>query len=207
MTITPTKPGQIINSAEVATDSTDATSSNDDDNVTLDVYRPVVIDIQPRGTPNSVNITKGGVVPVAILSTSTFAATSLNVATKCFGDAEAPSQRTCVGKLSVQDVNKDKRQDLMFQFEAKATGIEPWRHHRLPKGHHYRRQGLLRLRLGQADLNLDEVGRTRRSGPPQPTSEIGPTATTSHAEPGVVDLAEAQGFRRSTAKAYRSVRP
>jgi Domain of unknown function DUF11 len=125
--ITPAKPGQITNGAEVSTDSNDATSSNDEDDVTVDVYRPVVVDIQPGATPNAVNITKGGVVSVAILSTPTFAATSLNVVTQCFGDAEAPSERTCVeshGLVHVQDVNKDKRQDLLFHFAAKATGID-----------------------------------------------------------------------------------
>ena len=73
------------------------------------------------------NITKGGVVSVAILSTATFAATSLNIATQCFGDAETPSQRSCAeshGTVHVQDVNKDKRADLLFHFDARATGID-----------------------------------------------------------------------------------
>ncbi|MET0713438.1 MAG: DUF11 domain-containing protein [Mycetocola sp.] len=122
-----TKPGLITNRASVSTDSTDATSTNDEDEVAVDIYRPVIVDIQPGGTPNAVNITKGGVVSVAILSTATFAAPSLNVATQCFGDAEDPSQRTCAeahGQVHVQDVNKDKRQDVLFHFEAKATGID-----------------------------------------------------------------------------------
>jgi uncharacterized repeat protein (TIGR01451 family) len=122
-----TKPGLITNGASVSTDSTDATTTNDEDEVAVDVYRPVIVDIQPGATPNAVNVTKGGVVSVAILSTATFAATSLNIATQCFGDAETPSQRSCAeshGTVHVQDVNKDKRQDLLFHFDAKATGID-----------------------------------------------------------------------------------
>ena len=56
-----TKPGIITNGAAVSTDSTDATSTNDEDEVTVDIYRPFIVDIQPGATPNAVNITKGGV--------------------------------------------------------------------------------------------------------------------------------------------------
>ena len=121
------KPGSFANEASVSTDSTDDHEENDGSSVSVDVYLPVSVDIQPGSTVNPVNISKGGVVSVAILTTNTLDASTLSVATACFGDAEDLSQRTCAeahGHPHVEDVNKDKKKDLLFHFEATATGID-----------------------------------------------------------------------------------
>jgi hypothetical protein len=65
------------------------------------------------------------VIPVAILSTASFDATTVDPASVCFGDAEDPSQRDCSGNAHVEDVNGDGRPDLLFQFETQQTGIDP----------------------------------------------------------------------------------
>jgi hypothetical protein len=121
------EPGQLTDTATVSTDSTDADATNDEDEVSVDVYLPVPVDIEPGSTTNPVNISKQGVVTIAILTTSTFDATSLTVADACFGDAEDASQRNCAeihGKAHVADVDKDKDVDLVFHFSVPATGID-----------------------------------------------------------------------------------
>ena len=88
---------------------------------------PVAVDIKPGETPNVISLGKNSVIPVAVLSTATFYAATVNPATVCFGDAEAPAQRDCTvapGTV-LQDVNKDKRKDLILHFETQQTGIDP----------------------------------------------------------------------------------
>jgi hypothetical protein len=88
---------------------------------------PVAVDIKPGETPNVISLGKNSVIPVAVLSTATFYAATVNPATVCFGDAEAPAQRDCTvapGTV-LQDVNKDKRKDLVLHFETQQTGIDP----------------------------------------------------------------------------------
>jgi hypothetical protein len=125
--ISPLKPGRFTNAAAVSTDSTDDASANNSDTEIVDVFRPVPVDIQPGSPTSTVNISKQGLVTVAILTTPTFDATTLNVATACFGDAEDPSQRTCAeahGVVHVEDVDKDKDRDLVFHFSAPDAGID-----------------------------------------------------------------------------------
>jgi hypothetical protein len=93
----------------------------------VDVYLSVPVDISPRSSTNPLNLGKHGLVTVAILSEPGFDATALNVASACFGDAEDASQRTCEeahGTVHVEDVDKDKDDDLAFHFEVLATGID-----------------------------------------------------------------------------------
>jgi hypothetical protein len=64
---------------------------------------------------------------VAIISTPDFNAATAGITGACFGDAEDASQRTCVevhGAPHAVDVNKDKLLDLVFHFNALATGID-----------------------------------------------------------------------------------
>jgi hypothetical protein len=82
-------------------------------------FIPVQIDIKPGGTPNAINPHDQGVVPVAILSSSIFDATSVDPASVRFGPAlAAPTDGG-----HVQDVNNDGLPDLLFQFPTPATGI------------------------------------------------------------------------------------
>lgn len=87
----------------------------------------VGIDIKPGGFPNSINTAKKGVIPVAILSTSTFDAADVDPSTVCFGDAEEASQRDCTVApgTKLKDVNADTILDLVLHFNTEQTGIDP----------------------------------------------------------------------------------
>lgn len=126
--ITPIKPGSFTNTATVATDSTDGNGGNDESSgVEVEVYLPVPLDISPGSSLNPLNLSKGGVMSVAILTTGAFDASQLVIAEACFGDAESPGDRTCSevhGAPHVTDVDKDKDKDLDFHFSVAETGID-----------------------------------------------------------------------------------
>jgi len=83
-------------------------------------FIPVQIDIKPGGTPNAINPADQGVVPVAILSTSSFnAPSSVDATSVRFGPAGAAP--TDGGHI--EDVNNDGLPDLVFQFPTPLTGI------------------------------------------------------------------------------------
>ena len=78
-------------------------------------------------TPSRTREAERGVVTVAILTGAGFNATSLNIATACFGDAGDASQRTCDethGQVHVADADKDRDFDLLSHFDGGATGID-----------------------------------------------------------------------------------
>ena len=98
------------------------------DRLTVDVgYFSVLIDIKPGSDPNSINCTNdNGTITVAILSTATFDATSLDATTVRFGRAQAPVRAVGgKGKLSasIEDSNGDGLDDLVVQFDKADTGI------------------------------------------------------------------------------------
>lgn len=82
-------------------------------------FIPVQIDIKPGSTPNAINPRDQGVVPVAILSSNTFDATSVDPGSVRFGPAGAAP----TDSGHVEDVNNDGIADLVFQFPTPATGI------------------------------------------------------------------------------------
>jgi uncharacterized delta-60 repeat protein len=85
----------------------------------------VPIDIKPGSITNPIKLSSTGRMPVAILSTSPFDATTTDPTSVCFGDAEAPAQRDCTAAhSSLEDVNGDGRLDLLLLFETTQTGID-----------------------------------------------------------------------------------
>jgi probable HAF family extracellular repeat protein len=87
----------------------------------------VTIDIRPGSTTNPINLVSKGVVPVAILTTDSFDATTVDPASVCFGDAEDSNQRDCSeshGTGHIEDVNGDGRPDLLLHFDTRETGID-----------------------------------------------------------------------------------
>lgn len=78
------------------------------------------IDIKPGSVPNSVNPRSNGVIPVAILSTPTFDATTVNPTTVRFGKDGTNAAAVSSAK---EDVNEDGRIDRIFHFKTAETGI------------------------------------------------------------------------------------
>jgi hypothetical protein len=93
----------------------------------FEALQEVPIDIKPKKATNRIKLPGHGPIPVAILSTDTFDATTVDPAIVCFGDAEDPSQRDCTarGKAHIKDVNRDGRPDLLLRFDVSETGIDP----------------------------------------------------------------------------------
>jgi hypothetical protein len=88
---------------------------------TISAVISVTLDIKPRSFPNSINPKSNGVIPVAILTTDTFDATTVDPLSVRFGPKEAKEAHN---KGHLEDVNKDNRLDLVLHFSTKATGIQ-----------------------------------------------------------------------------------
>ena len=85
------------------------------------------IDIKPGSDPNSIDLGGRGVIPVAILTTEDFDATTVDPGTVCFGDAEDAAQRDCTeahARGHIQDVDRDGDLDLLLHYETQQTGID-----------------------------------------------------------------------------------
>jgi hypothetical protein len=85
----------------------------------------VLIDIKPGGFPNSINPSSNGVIPVAILSSSTFNAPSqVDKTSLTFGrTGDETSLAGC--SSNGEDVNGDGHLDLVCYFTTQATGFQP----------------------------------------------------------------------------------
>lgn len=88
-------------------------------NVTLNVYGsvPIAIDIKPGSNPNSINLEAKGVIPVAILSTAGFDASTVDPTTVTFADA--PSI-----KSKMVDVDYDGDMDMLLYFNIKDLSLD-----------------------------------------------------------------------------------
>jgi hypothetical protein len=82
---------------------------------------PVAIDIKPGSSPNAINPKSNGVIPVAILTTDTFDATTVDPLTVEFGPGGATEAH---GRGHIEDVNHDGEPDLVFHFRTQETGIQ-----------------------------------------------------------------------------------
>jgi uncharacterized delta-60 repeat protein len=80
----------------------------------------VKIDINPGSSPNSINPKSNGVIPVAILTTDTFDATTIDPLSVRFGPKGAKEAHN---KGHIEDVNHDGEPDLVLHFKTQATGI------------------------------------------------------------------------------------
>lgn len=108
----------------VGVNVTDKDNGTGSDETTLEVsYYQVGIDITPTRSPNPINLGKGGLLPVALLSTATFDATGADPSRIVLGDevgTDSPVARQNKGayQAKVEDVNRDGRPDLMVMFEV-----------------------------------------------------------------------------------------
>ncbi len=83
---------------------------------------PVSVDISVQGNPCK----KNGVVPVQLLSTPSFDATTVDHTTVRWGDASEAhvDKKTGRAQRHVEDVNRDGRADLVFHFRFTETGLD-----------------------------------------------------------------------------------
>jgi hypothetical protein len=82
---------------------------------------PVTIDIKPGSFPNSINPKSQGKIPVAILTTGTFDATTVDPTTVLFG----PTGTEAAPVQSAQeDVDGDGDTDMILHFNTQGTGIK-----------------------------------------------------------------------------------
>jgi hypothetical protein len=80
----------------------------------------VDIDIKPGGFPNSINPKSEGVIPVAILTTATFDATTVDSTTVLFG---ATGTEAAPVQSALEDVDRDGDTDMILHFKTQETGI------------------------------------------------------------------------------------
>ncbi|HMH53502.1 MAG TPA: SBBP repeat-containing protein [Candidatus Acidoferrum sp.] len=80
----------------------------------------VGIDIKPHSFPNSINLGSNGTVPVAILSTATFDARTVNPLTVTLASAPVKLKGKGTPMASFEDVNGDGRLDLVVHVETEA---------------------------------------------------------------------------------------
>ncbi len=80
----------------------------------------VSIDIKPGGSPNSINPRSRGKIPVAILTTATFDATTVDPATVLFGRTGTEAAPV---HAALQDVDGDGDTDMILHFNTQETGI------------------------------------------------------------------------------------
>jgi len=83
--------------------------------VTLD--SGIEIDIKPGNEQNNINLNSQGVVPVAVLTTEQFDATTIDPATALFAGA-APDH------WSLEDVDGDGDIDVIFHFRTQELGLD-----------------------------------------------------------------------------------
>ncbi len=83
---------------------------------------PVNLEVKPGSNPTIINLRSKGVIPVAILSTSNFDATTVNTLTVKFGRTGTEASPV---HWSFADVNGDGRLDILLQFKVQSTGIQP----------------------------------------------------------------------------------
>ena len=79
----------------------------------------VEIDIKPGSFPNSINPNSKGIIPVAILTTADFDATTVDAETVRFGPAGAEATH-----WALKDVDKDGDIDMILHFRTQNTGIK-----------------------------------------------------------------------------------
>lgn len=78
----------------------------------------VSMDIKPGSDPNSINLKSKGVIPVAILTTDDFDASTVDAETVCFGSAQPV-------RYTLEDVDGDGDLDMILHFKTQDVGLEP----------------------------------------------------------------------------------
>jgi hypothetical protein len=87
-------------------------------------YQPirVLVDILPGNTSNIIRLRANRLIPVAVLSSPTFDAREIDPTSVVFGPGRATEVH---GRGHWEDVNRDRRTDLLLHFSCAATGLAP----------------------------------------------------------------------------------
>lgn len=129
--VTPTAGGTITDSATVAADQEDPDASNNAVTEETEVILIVPIDIKPGDDDDdddgdgltTINLGSRGTTPVAILSTATFDATTVNPTTVTPAGAPVKLRRNGRPMASFEDVNRDRLEDLVVHVETRALQL------------------------------------------------------------------------------------
>ena len=87
--------------------------------VEVNIPTTVLIDVKPGSYPNTINLGSNGVVPVAILSTDTFDAITVDATTVTLTSASVRLRGNGLPITEARDVNGDGRVDLVVQVNTK----------------------------------------------------------------------------------------
>jgi hypothetical protein len=83
----------------------------------------VNIDIKPDGFPNSINLRSRGTVPVAILSSPTFDASTVDASSVTLAGAAVELKGRGIPMTSLEDVNGDGLMDLILHIATEALTL------------------------------------------------------------------------------------
>ena len=116
------EPNPYVNVATV-TASDGVTTYTDSDAANYNGVAPesVEIDIKPGSDPNSINLKSKGVVPVALLSTEAFDATTVDASTVTFGPGEATMDHN---SAHLEDVDGDGIVDMVLHFRTQELNLD-----------------------------------------------------------------------------------
>jgi uncharacterized delta-60 repeat protein len=85
------------------------------------LVRDVAVDIKPDSSANTINLKSHGAIPVAILTTEAFDATTVAPRSVRFGPGGATEAH---GTGHLADMNQDGEPDLVLHFRTQETGIQ-----------------------------------------------------------------------------------
>jgi hypothetical protein len=94
-----------------------------DDIQLIEIPFQVTIDIKPGSDPNSINLGSEGTVPVAIFSTVTFDATTVDPVTVILASAPVKLRGKGTPMASFEDVNGDGLLDIVVHVETEALQL------------------------------------------------------------------------------------
>jgi len=86
---------------------------------------PITIQIKGEGGPNPINLGSHGKVPVVVLSTETFDATTLVLSSIRFAGAPVQARNNGTLMASFEDGNGDGRPDLVLHFATQSLALSP----------------------------------------------------------------------------------
>lgn len=86
----------------------------------LRTFTPLSIDVLPGSSEDQINVRSRGVIAVAVLSSATFSASSIEPTSLRFGPGGATEKH---GKLHFEDVNGDGLTDVILHFGTQDTAL------------------------------------------------------------------------------------